>query len=353
MFGPRIHLFKVFGFPLRLDLSWLFIAVILSWSLAANYFPEAVSGLGQGKYWTMGVVGMLGLFVSVVLHELGHALVARRHELEIRGITLFIFGGVAEMTEEPRSAKAEFQVAVGGPLVSLVLAGLFWGSTTIPLTSSVEAVLRYLALINTILLVFNLIPAFPLDGGRVLRAIIWHYGNSLRKATRINSRIGAAFGWVMIGLGALQLLAGFLLSAIWWAILGMFLKGAANSSYQQLLIRRLLHGEPVRKFMEKEPVTVNPSLTLKEVVENYVYRHHHKSFPVVDESGELKGIIHTRQIRNVAQQEWTHTTAGDLAKHRDPKIPWIRGKMPWTPFPACTKASGVVLWLSRTADWLA
>ncbi|MFO7725773.1 MAG: site-2 protease family protein [Oceanipulchritudo sp.] len=312
MFGPQIQIFRLLGFPIKLDLSWLFIAVLLTWSLAGAYFPQMQPELSPGAYWFMGLAGMLGLFASVVLHELGHAVVARRYDLEIRGITLFIFGGVAEMTEEPRSAKAEFLVAIGGPLVSLALAILFWSLSLAPLPEATVSVIQYLATINTILLAFNLLPAFPLDGGRVLRALIWHFGKGLRSATRITSRVGAAFGWILIGMGLLQLMAGFIVGAIWWALLGLFLKTAATSSYQQLLLRRLLEGERVSRFMADEPITVRENDAVDDLVEKYVYRYHHKAFPVVDESGRPTGLLTTRQIRELPRDQWSATNARSI-----------------------------------------
>lgn len=312
MFGPQIQIFRLLGFPIKLDLSWLFIAVLLTWSLAGAYFPQMQPELSPGTYWIMGLAGMIGLFASVVLHELGHAVVARRYDLEIRGITLFIFGGVAELTEEPRSAKVEFLVAVGGPLVSLVLAALFWSLGMAPFPEAATSVIRYLATINTVLLAFNLLPAFPLDGGRVLRALIWHFGKGLRSATRITSRVGAAFGWILIGMGLLQLMAGFIVGAVWWALLGLFLKTAAASSYQQLLLRRLLEGEPVARFMADQPVTVLENDAIDDLVEDFVYRYHHKAFPVVDESGRPTGLLTTRQIRELPRDQWSATTARSI-----------------------------------------
>lgn len=319
MFGPRINLFKLFGFPIRLDLSWIFIAILLTWSLAAAYFPQVHPGLGEQTYWIMGLIGMLGLFASVVLHELGHAIVARKYDLEIRGITLFIFGGVAEMMEESRSAKAEFFVAIGGPLVSLALAIAFWGISGLGMPEPVSGVIRYLAVINTVLLVFNMIPAFPLDGGRVLRAILWHFGKSLRKATRTCSRIGSIFGWALIGMGLLQLLAGYIIGAVWWALLGMFLRGAASSAYQQLLLRRLLEGEPVSRFMRTEPVSVSEDDSLRDIVEDYVYKFHYKTFPVTDDSGRLTGTVSTRQIKDIPREEWGQKRVGDVMESMDDK----------------------------------
>lgn len=312
MFGPRLTLFRLFGFPIRLDLSWIFIAVLLTWTLAGAYFPQAQSGLSPGSYLVMGLLGMLGLFASVVLHEIGHSVVARHYNLEIRGITLFIFGGVAEMMEEPRSPGVEFLVAIGGPLVSLALAGLFWLLARLPAPAEISGILQYLALVNTVLLVFNMVPALPLDGGRVLRAILWRFGGNVRRATLLCSRIGAALGWILIGLGLLQLLAGFIVGAIWWAILGMFLRGAAINAYQQLLLRRLLEGEPVRNFMIQDPVTVRETDTVEYLVEHYIYQHHHKTFPVTDGSGRLLGSVSTRQVREIPHGEWSAKTVGEI-----------------------------------------
>jgi CBS domain-containing protein len=206
----------------------------------------------------------------------------------------------------------EFLVAVGGPLVSLLLALAFWIISLSPFPEPVLGVIRYLATINTVLLAFNLLPAFPLDGGRVLRALIWHFGRSLRRATRIASRVGAGFGWALIGMGLLQLMAGYFVGAVWWALLGMFLKTAASASYQQLLLRRLLEGEPVSRFMSNHPATVPEGASLDELVEDRVYRYHHSAFPVTDENGHPTGLLTTRQIREVPRDQWPETTAARI-----------------------------------------
>lgn len=304
MFTHRITLFRAFGFPIRIDLSWLIIATVVAWSLSANFFPHAAPELSVGAYWIMGTIGMLGLFASVLLHELGHALVARRFGMEMEGITLFIFGGVAEMTSDPPNPKAEFWVAVGGPLVSLVLAvalTLLFAMLSWPAT--VGPVIQYLGFINGLLLVFNLVPAFPLDGGRVLRSILWATWGSLRRATRTASRIGAAFGWFLIGLGIFHLLSGYVVSAIWWALLGFFVRQAATMGYQQVIVRKLLEGHPVSRFMNDAPITINPDHTLEQVVENYVYRHGYKFYPVLS-GRDLVGCITVSAIKDTPRDKW-------------------------------------------------
>ncbi len=279
-----------------------------------GFFPLIAPGLTTASYWWMGLGGALGLFVCVLLHELGHALVARRYGLEMGGITLFIFGGVAEMNDEPPSAEAEFFVAIGGPIVTLALVVLFAVGLAAPLPQGVAAVIVYLVLVNTLLLVFNAIPAFPLDGGRVLRALLWKWKNSLRWATNICSSLGSGFGALLIGLAVVFLFVGNFIGAMWWFLLGLFLRGAAQSSYQQVLVRQVLHGEPVRRFMTREPITVTPDTTVEQLVEDYVYRHHFKMLPVTEDD-RLVGCVSTRQIKAVPREEWSRRTVADIAEH--------------------------------------
>lgn len=320
MFGPRIDLFRLFGFPIRLDLSWFLVAVLVAWSLAASYFPSTYSGLETSVYWAMGIAVSLGLFASVVLHELAHAVVARRFGLEIKGITLFIFGGVAEMAGEPPSPRAEFWVAIAGPIASLAIAAGCFGLNLLGAAGAwplpVEAVVGYLGLVNALLVVFNMVPAFPLDGGRVLRSVLWHWKDNLRWATRVASSIGSLFGLVLIALGVVAVIRGDFVSGMWWFLIGLFLRNAAQMSYQQLLLRRVLEGEPVSRFMVRDPVTVPRAISVAELVEDYVYKHHFKMFPVVD--GErLVGCVTTRQIKELPRDEWERQSVGALAKRCD------------------------------------
>ncbi len=307
MFGKSFKLFKLFGFTVKADLSWLIIAFLVTWSLAAGLFPYRYKGLAAGTYWVMGVIGALGLFFSIVFHEMVHSLVARRFGLPMKGITLFIFGGVAEMTDEPPNAKAEFSMAIAGPVSSVFLAVFFYGFYYVGKGSGwptyVNGILGYLGLINGILAAFNLVPAFPLDGGRVLRSALWSWKKNIRWATRTSARIGSAFGVALIILGVLSLLSGNLISGIWWFLIGMFLRNAANMSYQQLMTRQALEGEPIKRFMQPNPVTVTPDTSLEDLVDNYIYRYHYKMFPVV-EGGRLSGCVTTKQIKEFPRAEW-------------------------------------------------
>jgi Zn-dependent protease/CBS domain-containing protein len=317
MFGRRITLFSLFGFEVRIDISWFILAVLVTWSLAVGLFPFYFEGLTTEQYWLMGIAGAVGLFLSIVFHEMSHSLVARRYGIHMKGITLFIFGGVAEMDEEPPSARAEFSMAVAGPISSVVIAGIFYGFHLLGRRAGwpvpVTGVLSYLAFINLILAVFNMLPAFPLDGGRILRSALWGWKGDLRWATRIGSQLGSGFGWGLIFLGAWSVLIGNFIAGVWWFLIGMFLKNAAAMSYRQLIMREMLGGEKVSRFMSRSPVTVPPSVTLRGFVEDYVYRHHHKMFPVVEDS-RIHGCAGVREIKEIPQGEWEQRTVGDIAR---------------------------------------
>lgn len=317
MFGKRIELFKLFGFAVRVDLSWFLLLALVVWTLAAAWFPAQYPDLSSSSYLWMGVLGALGLFLSIVVHELAHSLVARRFEMPMHGITLFIFGGVAEMKDEPPSAKAEFLVAVVGPLTSVAISGLMWALAKVPaLPVLLAGTFAYLAMINIVLAVFNTIPAFPLDGGRILRSILWSKHGDIGRATRVTARLGMAFGMGLIFLAVFSVFTGNLVGGIWWFLIGMFLRAAAQGSYQQLLLRRALSGESVERFMTRDPITVPASTKIRDLVEDYVYQHHHKMFPVT-RNGELVGLITTEDIKRLAREDWDDTTV-DEALQRDP-----------------------------------
>ena len=317
MFSKRIELFSLFGFRVRVDVSWIVIAVLVTWSLAVGVFPAIHPEWSTRLYWIMGIGGAIGLFASIIVHEFAHSLVARRFGIPMTGITLFIFGGVAEMSDEPPSPRAEFWMAVAGPAASLVVAGSCWAAAAagaaVGLPDAVVTVVGYLATINLILVAFNMMPAFPLDGGRVLRAALWGWKDDIRWATRISSNVGSAFGALLIGLGLVSLLVGRLIGGLWWILIGLFVRQAAQASYRQILLRRELEGEQVRRFMNHDPVSVPRQLSLEALVEDFVYRHHHKMFPVVD-GDRLVGCVTTREIREVPRDQWDRQTVGSVAR---------------------------------------
>lgn len=316
MFGVRWRLFRLFGIPIGIDASWLIILALLTWTLI-NFFTFQVPGHPGGTYAVMGLATALAFFVCIVLHELGHAVVAKRVGIPMRGITLFLFGGVAEMESEPPSARSEFLMAIAGPLVSLVLSVVFFVLGYVGLSSGWSGVyavpLLYLGWINLVVLLFNMVPAFPLDGGRVLRSILWGTLNNLRKATLWASRCGQVFAWFLIGLGVLQLFAGNLFGGIWLGIIGMFLNNAAQMSYQQVIVRQALQGEPLRRFMNTDPVTVAPDLDLHTWVEDVVYRHHHKTYPVVVDD-RLHGVVSINDLSSIPREEWSRRTIEEVMR---------------------------------------
>jgi Zn-dependent protease/CBS domain-containing protein len=317
MFGRPITLFKLFGFAVRLDASWIIIALLVTWSLAGSIFPGAYPFLPRADYWWMGLAGALGLFGCIVVHELCHSLVANHYQLPMKGITLFIFGGVAEMGREPQNPKVEFLMAIAGPLASIILGALFRAIQAAVSGSwpvAVVGVIGYLAWINWILALFNLIPAFPLDGGRVLRAALWHFQGDLMRATATASRIGSGFGILLMAFGFFRLFFGDFVSAVWYFLIGMFLRGASRASYEQVLLRSVLEGEPVRRFMRPHPVAVRPDMSIRELVEDYVYRYDFKFYPVVAETDNLIGCVATQDVRNIPKEEWDRYRVSEVSK---------------------------------------
>ncbi|HEY8555351.1 MAG TPA: site-2 protease family protein [Burkholderiales bacterium] len=314
MFTRRFTLFRLFGFEVRLDLSWFLLAFLVAWSLALGLFPQITPDLPRSTYWWMGIAGAIGLLFSILFHELSHSLVARRYGLPISGITLFIFGGVAEMQQEPPTPKSEFLMAVAGPIASFVLAFLLYQAylaTAGDAPSAVNGVLYYLGLVNLVLGVFNLVPGFPLDGGRMLRAALWGWKGDFRWATRVAATIGSGFGLALIVLGAIAFVTGNFIGGMWWFLIGLFLRGAAGMSYQQMLLRDAMKGEHVRRFMTLNPVTVRADLPLDQLVEDYIYRTRHKMFPVVEDERVL-GIVEFDELKKVPQVEWTRRTVRDI-----------------------------------------
>jgi len=314
MFGKRITLFRLLGFEVRVDLSWIVLAVLVTWTLAVGLFPYRYQGLDKTVYWWMGAIGAVGLFFSILFHEFCHSLVARKFGLPMRGITLFIFGGVAEMDDEPPSPKAEFFMAAAGPLSSMALGALFFALASplrgSPTAVAVYGVLSYLSTINWLLAGFNLVPAFPLDGGRILRAGLWHWKRDLRGATRVSSRIGSGFGIFLMLMGALSFLFGNIIGGLWQFMIGMFLRSAAESSYRQIVFRKALEGDTVERFMNARPVTAPPSISIRELVEGYIYRYHFKMFPVT-EGDKLLGCITTRRIKEIPREDWDRQIVSD------------------------------------------
>lgn len=307
MFGKPWELFRLFGFRIRVDASWLIIALLVSWSLAEGLFPSYLPDLPTVTYWSMGLLGMLGLFASVLLHEAAHSLVARHYGLRIEGITLFIFGGIAELAEEPRSAESEILIAIAGPLASAALALIFFALTGflngLAVPDPVIGVFGYLATINGILAVFNLLPAFPMDGGRVMRGIVWKWKNDLNFATRIAQRSGEIFGFGMIAVGVFSIVTGNFVGGLWWGLIGLFVRQAAGASYVQLVTRQSFAGVPVSAVMTADTIAVPLNASIRDFVENYAYRYHFDLFPVVRRD-RLIGYLQVRDVKDHPRDQW-------------------------------------------------
>jgi Zn-dependent protease len=317
MFTARIRLLRLFGIPISVDFSWLIILALITWTLAEAIFKPELPDASEGERLILGFVTALAFFVCIVLHEMGHALVARSRGIPIRGITLFLFGGVAELAAEPPSASSEFLMAIAGPLVSVFLSGVFFVlsllATGLGWATSIELIFRYLALINLSLLILNLLPAFPLDGGRVFRSILWGISGNLRRATRWAAAIGQGFGWLLIAIGVVRFFQHDYFGGIWLGLIGMFLSNAARGSYQQLVLQQALKGEPVSRFMNLQPIVVPPSLDLRSWVEDYVYRYHRKAFPVAS-NGHLEGYISTQALARFPRAEWDRHTVAEVMR---------------------------------------
>jgi Zn-dependent protease/CBS domain-containing protein len=315
MFSKHATLVDMYGFKIRIDLNWIFLAPLITWSLAQGYFPEYYLGLADATYWWMGAFGTLGLFGSIVFHEWAHALVAKHYDLRIKSITLLIFGGVAQMDEEPPSPRVESLTAIAGPISSFALSAacylVFAAGYRLHLPIVPLGVIGYLAFVNSLLGGFNLIPAFPLDGGRVLRAALWHWTQDLNRATRWASRAGSLFGLALILSGIFHIITGDFIVGIWWFILGLFLRTAAGTSYYQVVARTTLGGAAIRQFMTPNPETVSSDLALDALVEEHFYRSRHEMYPVMDNARPI-GCVHSKQIAGIPRDQWTQLRVRDI-----------------------------------------
>jgi Zn-dependent protease len=317
MFGKTIPLFNLFGFKVGIDTTWFILLVLITWSLAEGVFPHYYAGLPDVTYLWMGLAGALGLFMSIVFHEFCHSIVARQFGMAMKGIKLFIFGGVAEMSDEPKNARSEFLMAIAGPVSSVVLAGVFFliytAGVKLNWQTSVNGVIFYLSWINIILAGFNMIPAFPLDGGRILRSILWAIKGNLRWATHISSELGAAFGLFLMVMGVINFIDGNFIGGLWYFLVGIFIRGASQMSYKQLLIKNALSGEPISRFMIADVINAPSSITVQDLIENYFYKYHYKMFPVTDD-GNLKGCVTTKQIKELPRDKWATVRISDIVQ---------------------------------------
>ncbi|MGO9135557.1 MAG: site-2 protease family protein [Methylovirgula sp.] len=308
----NIPLGRIFGIPIGLDYSWFVIFALLTWMLATSYFPAEFKNWPALLYWLVGAVTAIMLFVSVLLHELGHSVVALRYKVPVRSITLFLFGGVAQISAEPPSAIAEFFIASAGPLVSLTLAILFYAVQ--PLVAGIEPLLglaKYLAYINLALVLFNLIPGYPLDGGRVFRAFVWAVTGNMRRATLIAANVGRFFAFLFIFVGVWQMLNGNLTGGLWIAFIGWFLDNAASTQVQQVMVQGLLAGHRVSQAMSPHCAKVSADLTLQDLVDEHILAGGQHCF-LVNRGDDTVGLMTLQRIKEVARPEWATTRVGQV-----------------------------------------
>jgi Zn-dependent protease/CBS domain-containing protein len=302
--GSSLRLGRIAGIEFGVNWSWLVVFALIVWTLASAIFPSTNPGLSKSAHIAMAVVAALLFFLSLLLHEFGHALQARREGIEIDGITLWLFGGVARFKGSFRSAGAEFRVAIAGPLVSLALGVLFVLIAFVPGSpSAVDGVVSWLGYINLTLLAFNLIPAPPLDGGRVLHAALWRWRGDYPWATRVAANVGRGFGYLLIALGVAMFVFQGSFSGAWLAFLGWFLLNAATAEARYLLTEQALSGLRVRDVMTPNPVVVSPDTTLGEFMDTIVLSRRHTTYPVV-ENGRAVGLLPFRCVANVPRVEW-------------------------------------------------
>ncbi len=306
-----IHIGKIAGIDITVHMSWFIILVLLTWSLATGWFQTLYPGWPIFAYWLVGVLAALLLFVSVFVHELAHSLVAQARGLHVKSITLFIFGGVSNIEQEPKSPGVEFQMAFVGPLTSLLIAGLsylLWfamGAGTSPLA----AILGYLAIANGLLGVFNLVPGFPLDGGRVFRSIIWKISGNLRTATRAATVAGQSIAYLLIFLGFWLILGSDILDGIWFGLIGWFLLSSAQSANSQATLEAMLKGVVVSEVMNPNPATVPANISLQKLVDDlFLPRGWRSAF--VMQADRFAGLITLSDIRHIPREQWAQTPVG-------------------------------------------
>ncbi len=306
---------SIFGFEIRIDFSWFIIFFLILWSFSAGVFPSQVPGQPAEVYFVMGTLAAFLFFASLLAHELAHSLVARSKGIPVEGITLFIFGGMARMRFEAEDPRDEFQIAVVGPLSSLAIAGFFalvwWLGRLAGWSPAITVAAGYLGFLNALLAVFNLMPGFPLDGGRVFRALVWRATGDVTKATRWAAAAGRWFGYALMAFGALQLFAGAVLGGMWMIFIGWFLQNAAGMSLRQYVVRHLLEGVGAREIMTANPDAVPADLPVQELVDVHFFQQRHQAFPVV-EAGRPVGLVTLQHVKRLPRQEWSTKYVRDV-----------------------------------------
>jgi len=304
-----IPLGRIMGIPIGLDYSWFLIFGLITWTMAVGYYPAEFKNWPAVQYWIMGAATAIMLFVSVLLHELGHSTVAMSYKIGVRSITLLIFGGISQIEAEPPSATAQFWISIAGPAVSFALAGLFFLLQTVfKNVAPLLALGKYLVYINIVLGLFNLIPGFPLDGGGVFRAVVWGITHNLRRATLTAANLGRFIAYVFIGVGVWQMLTGNLLNGMWIAFIGWFLESAAKGQVQQLAVHDILAGHKVSQAMNRHYTAIPADTTLQRLVDDHILGSGLRIF-VVKRSNEAVGLLTLHHVKEIPRSEWATTTS--------------------------------------------
>ncbi|HSW62577.1 MAG TPA: site-2 protease family protein [Dissulfurispiraceae bacterium] len=298
----------IMGIPIRVHFTWLIVFGLITWSLSTFYFPQAAPDLPATSYWVKGVLAALLLFASVAFHELAHSVVAKRYKISIESITLFIFGGVAQMKGEPPHPKAEFRIAIAGPLSSFFLSVVFF-FLSLNTTAGVKSLFAYLAQINLIIGIFNLIPGFPMDGGRILRSYLWEKKKNFFYATQKAAGIGQKIALFFIFFGIFSLFTR-MPGGLWLMLIGWFLYTAAQASYQQSTLQENLSGIKVKDIMVRDIVSLSPQISIDEAVNTYFLKYGYGGFPVID-GGKFLGIITLKEIKEVPRENWSRVKVSD------------------------------------------
>jgi Zn-dependent protease len=306
---------SVLGFEIRIDYSWFVIAFLILWSFSAGVFPARYPGLEPAVYLMMGTIGAVLFFASLLAHEISHSVVARRRGIRVEGITLFVFGGMAHTRSEAETPEDELVIAGVGPLASVVIGILFgsigWIGARAGWPDSVTGVATYLAFLNLLLAGFNLLPGFPLDGGRLFRAAVWKATGDLTRATRWATNGGKGLAYTLVGYGLLLIVGGSLGAGLWLVFIGWFLRTAATASYQQHLLRDLMVDVSAGDIMTPHPLTVPPDLPLRDLVELRFLREPHQGYPVVD-GGHVVGMVTLDHVRKAARHHWDELLVADV-----------------------------------------
>ena len=309
--GPSLRIGRVFGIDIALHISWLIIAFIVTYALSVFEFPSTHRGWDPGLYWVVGAVSALLFFASVLAHEISHALVARRFGVKVKNITLFIFGGAAHLESDARRPRDEALIAGVGPLTSLVVGAIFAALALVITQPQLNAIAGWLAFINTSLAVFNLLPGVPMDGGRILRALLWTIRGDAFKATQSAAFVGRAFGYLFIAFGVFVALDGNA-NGLWLALIGWFISNAAESAVAQMALQRSIRGVRVREVMDDTPPSVNPNLTVAQLVHEHLTRGEGRSFLVRHDDGILAGIVTLTDVQRVPREGWETTRVTDI-----------------------------------------